>query len=256
MIFKDQIVLVSGASRGIGQATALVFSGAGAKVVVNYRADQPGARETCVEIENRGGQAIPWQADLSNPAELETMVTGIETSVGPIYVLVNNAAAFNNDPFLDLELEEFDRLWATNVRGLFYLSQLVARNMARRRNGCIIHVSSILARLVIPGRSAYIATKGAVEGLTRAMSVELAKHNVRVNAIVPGLVDTVALRRAINSVEVTEELERYVPTGRLGDPEEMARVISFLASPAASYITGALIPVDGGLGVLEAGPPI
>jgi NAD(P)-dependent dehydrogenase (short-subunit alcohol dehydrogenase family) len=255
MMFTDQIVLVTGASRGIGRATAAAFSNAGAKVVVNYRVDQSGAEETCAEIEAGGGKAISWQADLSDPADLKAMVAGIETSIGPISVLVNNAAAFNNDPFLDVELEELDRLWATNARGLFVLSQLVARKMVERKNGCIIHVSSILARQVIPRRSAYIATKGAVESLTRAMSVELAEHNVRVNAVVPGLVNTVALRRVINSVEITGELEQYIPTGRLGEPDEVARVITFLASPAASYITGALIPVDGGLSAVEAGPP-
>ncbi|HET6444754.1 MAG TPA: glucose 1-dehydrogenase [candidate division Zixibacteria bacterium] len=255
MMFKDQIVLVTGASRGIGRATAVAFSNAGAKVVINYRVDQSGAEETCAEIEASGGQAISWQADLSDPADLKAMVAGIETSIGPISVLVNNAAAFNNDPFLDLELEEFDRLWATNARGLLVLSQLVARKMVERKSGNIIHVSSILARQVIRRRSAYIATKGAVESLTRAMSVELAEYNIRVNAVIPGLVNTAALRRAINNVEVTEELERYIPIGRLGDPDEMARVITFLASPDASYITGALIPVDGGLSAVEAGPP-
>ncbi|MGB3714462.1 MAG: SDR family oxidoreductase [Candidatus Promineifilaceae bacterium] len=254
MIFEKQIIPVTGASRGIGRATAVAFARAGAVVIINYRADKPGAEETSAGIIDAGGQAIPWQADLSSPAELEAMVTGVETSIGPISVLVNNAAAFNNDPFLDLTLGEFDRLWETNIRGLFYLSQLTARRMIKRKGGCIIHVSSILAQHAIPERSAYIGPKGAVESLTRAMSVELAQYNIRVNAIMPGLVETRALIEAIDNPELEKELKRYIPTGRFAVPAEMAAAITILASPAASYITGALIPVDGGLSVMEAGP--
>jgi NAD(P)-dependent dehydrogenase (short-subunit alcohol dehydrogenase family) len=254
MIFEGQIVLVTGASRGIGRATAVAFARAGAVVIINYRADKSGAEDTSASIIDAGGQAFPWQADLSSPADLEEMVAGVESSIGSINVLVNNAAAFNNDPFLDLTLEEFDRLWETNTRGLFYLSQLTARRMVKRKSGIIIHISSILAQHAIPDRSAYIATKGAVEGLTRAMSVELAPYNIRVNAVMPGLVETRALIDAIHNPELEEELKRYIPTGRFAKPAEMAQAITFLASPAASYITGALIPVDGGLSVLEAGP--
>lgn len=254
MIFEGQIVLVTGASRGIGRAAAVAFARAGAVVIINYRVDKSGAEETTAAIIDAGGRAIPWQADLGSPAELEEMVAGIETSIGPISVLVNNAAAFNNDPFLDLTLEEFDRLWATNTRGLFYLSQLTVRRMVARKSGCIIHVSSILAQHVIPNRSAYIATKGAVESLTRAMSVELAPYDIRVNAIVPGLVETAALIDAIDDRELEKEIKRYIPEGRFAEPSELAQAITFLASPAASYITGALIPVDGGLSVMEAGP--
>ena len=254
MIFEGQIVLVTGASRGIGRATAVAFARAGAVVIINYRADKSGAEDTSASIIDAGGKAIPWQADLSSPADLEEMVAGVESSIGSINVLVNNAAAFNNDSFLDLTLEEFDRLWETNTRGLFYLSQLIARRMVKRKSGNIIHVSSILAQHAIPDRSAYIATKGAVEGLTRAMSVELAPYHIRVNAVMPGLVETRALIDAIHNPELEEELKRYIPTGRFAEPAEMAQAITFLASPAASYITGALIPVDGGLSVLEAGP--
>jgi NAD(P)-dependent dehydrogenase (short-subunit alcohol dehydrogenase family) len=254
MTFEHQLVLVTGASRGIGRATAVAFAQAKATVIINYRADQSGAEDTYREITAAGGKALLWQADVGRPADLEAMTFGVESSAGPIDVLVNNAAAFNNDPFLDVTLEEFDRLWFTNTRGLFYLSQLVARSMVKRNSGCIIHVSSILAQQVIPERSAYITSKGGVESLTRAMALELAQYQIRVNAIVPGLVATQALLNAINNSKVEEELKRTIPMGRFAHPEEAADVILFLASSEASYITGALIPVDGGLGILEAGP--
>ena len=254
MTFEGQLVLVTGASRGIGRATASAFAQAKATVVINYRADKSGAEEAYSEITAAGGKALLWQADVSRPADIEAMVSGVESSAGPVDVLVNNAAAFNNDSFLDVSLEEFDRLWSTNTRGLFYLSQRVARSMAKRNRGGIIHVSSILARQVIPQRAAYITSKGCVESLTRAMALELAQYRIRVNAIVPGLVATHALLSAVDNPELEEELKQSIPLGRFAQPQEAADVILFLASPKASYITGALIPVDGGLGIMEAGP--
>lgn len=253
MSFEGQVVLVTGASRGIGRATAVAFAQAGATVAVNYRVDQAGAESTRAEIVRNGGKAVPWRADLGNTTALEEMVNGIEAETGPIAVLVNNAAAFNNDPFLDVSLDEFDRLWATNGRGLFYLSQLVASHMTKRKSGSIIHVSSILARQAMPGRAAYIASKGAVESLTRAMALDLAPYHIRVNVVAPGLVKTKALVSAINNPHLEEELQSAIPWNRFGEPRELAETILFLASPAASYITGAVIPVDGGLSILEAG---
>ena len=252
-LFDAEVVLVTGASRGIGRATAQAFAQAGAQVIVNFRADAAGAQETLAAIQAEGGRAVLWQADVSDVERLEQELPALEARLGPVSVLVNNAAAFNTDPFLEVPLAELDRLWATNVRGLFRLSQLVAQGMAERGRGCIIHVSSILAQHAIPGRAAYIATKGAVESLTRAMAVELAPHGVRVNTVAPGLVRTQALLSAIGDPQLEASLERGIPLGRFARPEELAQTVLFLASPAASYITGALLAVDGGLSALEAG---
>ncbi len=252
--FPGQVVIVTGAAKGIGQATAVAFAREGARVVINYLADEAGARETLAQIESEGGQGRLFQSDVAQPADVDRLVNTIETEWGPIRALVNNAAAFDRQPFLEVPLAALDRVWATNVRGLFYLSQCVARRMAERRQGSIVHVSSILARQLVAGRSAYGATKGAVESLTFAMAVELGPYNVRVNAVVPGLIRTQALLTGMPDPARQALVETYIPSGRLGHPSEMADVIVYLSSDKAHYINGALIPVDGGLSAREAGP--
>lgn len=252
--FTGQVVIVTGASKGIGQATAVAFGREGARVVVNYFSDEAGARATAAQVQTGGGQALLVRADVSHPADVERMVAVAEAELGPIRTLVNNGAAFNRQLFLDVSLEEFDRVWATNVRGLFHLSQCAARRMAERRQGSIVHVSSILARQLIEARAAYGASKGAVESLTFAMALDLAPYNIRVNAIVPGLIRTDALLAGLRDPARQAAIQQYIPNGRFGTPEEAAAVILFLASDAAYYVNGALIPVDGGLGAREAGP--
>ncbi len=252
--FAGRIALITGASRGIGQATARAFARAGAQVIVNYRADAAGAQQTVAGITAEGGQATAVQADVSQPGDVERMVAAIEDGVGPIEVLVNNAGTVSRTPFLEVTLPELDQVLATNLRGVYYLSQLVARRMAARQRGAIIHVSSILSQQTIPCRTVYAASKGAVESLTRAMALDLAPHNIRVNAVAPGLVRTEMLLDGLPGKEFEEELQRFIPFKRFAEPEELAAAILFLASPAAGYITGALLPVDAGLRVLEAGP--
>lgn len=151
-------------------------------------------------------------------------------------------------------MDEFDRIWQTNVRGTYYLSQLVAEEMAVRGDGAIIHVSSILARLAIPGRSAYCASKGALESLTRAMALDLAPHNVRVNAVSPGLVATEGMVEGFATEELLDSMRRHIPSQRFGKPEEVAQVILFLASAEASYINGVVLPVDSALSARESSP--
>ncbi len=253
--FTGQIVLVTGASRGIGKATAELFANQGAVVAVNYRSDALGADQTVAAIRKTGGQALAVQADLAIPADCERMVEMVEAELGPIDVLVNNAAAFQRTHFLEVTLEEFDRLLATNLRGAFYLSQLIARRMAPRRRGSIVHISSILARLAIPERTVYAATKGAIESLTRAMALDLARYHIRVNTVAPGLIQTEALISSFDGTDEETNVRRYIPSQRFGRPEEIARVVVFLASEAASYINGALIAVDSAMSVMEPGPP-
>lgn len=253
--FEGQVVIVTGASRGIGQATAVAFARRGAKVIINYLSNDLRAQETLEQIEAFGGQGYLYRADLSNLDEVQKMVNYVETEIGPISVLVNNAAAFNRQPFLEITLEEMDRVWNTNVRGLFYLSQLTAHCMAARRKGSIIHLSSIGARLAVASRTAYCASKGAIESLTRSMSLDLAPYNIRVNAVSPGVVRTEGLLDSMTDPAVQARLESYVPMTRFGEPKEVADAIVFLSSDSARYINGAILPVDGSLGAREAGFP-
>ncbi len=252
--FADRTVLITGASRGIGAATAVAFAAEGARVAVNYRSDHTGAEATCETIRAAGGIAEMFPADVGDRTAVPAMAAAVKAALGPVDVLVNNAAVIHRGTFVDVSLDDFDQLWHANVRGPFQLSQLIARGMVQRRRGVIIHISSIHASLAVPTRTAYCASKGAIESLTRAMALDLAPHGVRVNAIAPGLIATDALFAGLPDAEVQAAVQQYIPVGRFGLPEELAAAIVFLASDDASYLNGAIVPVDGGLGGREAGP--
>lgn len=253
--FVDRTVLITGASRGIGAASAVAFAGEGARVAVNFRSDQEGASATCRRICDAGGIAEPFQADVADADAIIELAAAVEASLGPIDVLVNNAAAIDRSTFLDVSPATFDEVWHSNVRGVFLLSQLVAKGMITRGHGSIVNISSILASLAVPNRTAYIASKGAIEALTRAMALDLVAYGVRVNAVAPGLIATDALFAGFPNADVQADVERYIPGGRFGRPDELAAAIVFVASSDASYLNGAVIPVDGALGGREAGPP-
>ncbi|MFV2039340.1 MAG: SDR family NAD(P)-dependent oxidoreductase [Acidimicrobiales bacterium] len=252
--FADQTVLVTGASRGIGAATAKAFAAEGARVAVNYRRDSEGARATRASIVAAGGTAAVFQADVGVLAEVDDLASAVESKLGAVSVLVNNAAMIERSAFLDVSMDVLEAVWHTNVRGVFQLSQRIAKGMVERGGGVIVHVSSILARLAVQNRTAYIASKGAIEGLTRAMALDLAPHGVRVNAVAPGLIATEALLAGMPSEELQAEIQRHIPNGRFGRPEEIMSAILFAASSDASYMSGTIIAVDAGLGGREAGP--
>ena len=252
--FEGQVVIVTGASQGIGQATALAFAREGAHVIINYNSSEAAAKETLVAIEaEQLGQGTLVQADVGSPDDCRRLVQAAE-AVGPVTTLVNNAAGFNRDTFLEVSLDEFDRVWQINVRGVYYLSQIAGRKMAKRGRGSIIHVSSILARLAVPQRTIYCATKGAIEALTRAMALDLAPYQVRVNAVSPGLIETNAMLAGFPNEELVNSVRRHIPSKRFGRPEEIAQALLFLASADASYVNGIVLPVDSALSAREAGP--
>ncbi len=252
--FEGDTVLVSGSSRGIGAATARAFAAEGALVAVNYRNDETGASATRQAIIDAGGTAEVYQADIGDEVDVARLVREVEASLGSVSILVNNAALIDRSSMFDLSLEAFDSVWQANVRGLFQLSQLVAAGMVERGRGAIVHVSSILARLGVVNRCAYIASKGAVEGLTRAMALELGPRGVRVNAVAPGLIATEALLAGMRDPSVQTAVQRHIPEGRFGRPEEITAAILFAASSEASYLNGAIIPVDAALGARESTP--
>ena len=252
--FDGDTVLITGSSRGIGAATAQAFAAEGARVAVNYRSDADGADTTRRAIVDAGGMVEVFQADIGDEADVNRLATEVVASLGPVSILVNNAALIDRSSMFDLSLEAFDTVWRANVRGLLQLSQSVAPGMVQRGRGAIVHVSSILARLAVVNRCAYIASKGAVEGLTRAMALELGPKGVRVNAVAPGLIATEALLAGMPDPELQTAIQRHIPEGRFGRPEEITAAILFAASPEASYLNGTVIGVDAGLGARESTP--
>lgn len=252
--FVDRVALVTGASRGIGAATAVALAAEGARVAVNYRTDATGAERTLRTIREAGGTAEVYRADVGDAADVTAMAEGVAQALGPVDVLVNNAAQIDRSHFLEVTPEAFETAFNANVRGVFQLSQIVARSMAERGGGAIVNISSILARLACRQRTAYITTKGAVESLTRAMALDLAPYGIRVNAVAPGLIATEALLTGMPDPELQTRVQSFIPEKRFGHPSEITEAILFLASTAASYVNGAVLGVDGGLGGTEAGP--
>jgi NAD(P)-dependent dehydrogenase (short-subunit alcohol dehydrogenase family) len=251
---NGRVVVVTGASRGIGRGIALAFAQEGDRVVLNYRADRAGAEEGRQSIQDAGGQAWLFQADVGQPEDGRRLVDWVESEIGAIGVLVNNAASFDRSHFLDVEEAQYDRSFEVNVRGLYFLSQAAARRMVKRGSGVIVNLSSILAQEGVPNRTVYCATKGAIESLTRAMALDLAGHGIRVNAIAPGFIDTEALRAGLPGDGFVQRVESYTPLDRLGRPADIAGAAVFLASEQAAFITGQVLNVDGGITAREAGP--
>ncbi|MBL8165812.1 MAG: SDR family oxidoreductase [Anaerolineae bacterium] len=252
--FQGRVALVTGASRGIGAATATELARRGATVVVNYREDQTGAEHVTASINAAGGKAVCLQGDVGSESDVRRMMATVAAEVGVVQVLIHNASPGNRDHFLDVPMDEFDRMYNAIVRGPFLMSQLAARQMIEHGvGGAIVHISTILAQLAIPTRTLYISAKSAMEGLTRAMAMDLIKHNIRVNTVAPGLIYTEALKANMKALG-EDRFTPFLPGKRFGTAEEVASAIVYLASDAASYITGTILAVDHGLSVREAGP--
>jgi len=248
--------LVTGGGRGIGRHLAVGLAEAGARVcVVSRRRDA--CEEVAAEITAAGGAARAFQADLSSPEAIDGLVAEVGRDVGGVDVLVNNAAMVWAAPTLDYPLQGWDRVFDLNVKGLFYLSQQIARGMAERGAGNIIHVASISAWRGATDEEqpviAYNASKGAVVSLTVDMAVKLAPRGIRVNCIAPGPFRTDMMNHIRHDERRLAEYESLLPLGRSGEEDDIKGVVVFLASEASRFITGHTIVVDGGL--LCVGPP-
>lgn len=250
MKLTGKTAIVTGAGSGIGRAIALAYAGEGAAVAV-VDVDAAGAEDTLGEIRSRGGRGMVHTADISEAGPVEEMVRTVVAAFGGLHILVNNAALGQDArPVTELPVEVWDRLMAVNARGAFLCARAAIPHLLTAGGGAIINLASDLGYLGVPRLAAYCASKGALLQLTRVLAAELATSGIRVNAICPTMIDTPMARRAIASQPDPDgwmrEVERSIPMGRIGRPEEVARVAVFLASEDASYMTGAAVAVDGG----------
>jgi 3-oxoacyl-[acyl-carrier protein] reductase len=245
MRLKDQIALVTGGSRGIGQAIVKAFAAEGAKVALVYRGSQSAAEAVVQEINNQGGKALALQADVADSEAARACVERVEKELGPIDILVNNAGIIHDDLFVRLEPADWDKVIRTNLGGTYNFCRAVAYPMMKRRKGRIINVSSVVAEHANPGQTNYAASKGAINAFTRALAVELASRGVTVNAIAPGFIET-DMSAAVRN-KAGDLIKKVIPMRRIGTPEDIARVAVFLASADSAYVTGQVLTVDGGL---------
>ena len=242
----DSVALITGASRGIGRACAVEMARAGADIVVNYRSHPDDAAEAVGEIEALGRRAIPFQADVSDRAAVDAMVEATFEHFGRIDILVANAYASTREPFLEITGEGYAHTLNVSLHGAFHAAQAVSRKLVSQGGGgAICFISSVHAFTPVAGSLAYNTAKAGMNHMAATIAAELASHKIRVNVIEPGWIDTPGERVYATEDELVEAGKK-LPWGRLGRPEEVGRTAAFLCSPAAEYITGVVLRVDGG----------
>jgi 3-oxoacyl-[acyl-carrier protein] reductase len=248
MVLEGQVALITGASSGIGRATAEAMAREGARVGVNYHKNQKGAEEAVEKICRAGGDALAIRADVTSGGEVQSLVEAVRKRWGRVDILVNNAGDLLRRSMLaDMTEEYWDQIMALNLKSVFLCVKATWEEMAVRKSGCILNMSSIAGRNGGgPGAAAYSAAKGGLLTYTKSLAKELAPYNVRVNGIAPGVILTPYHER-YSPPEVMKRFVSMIPLGRAGTSEEIAEVAVFLASPAASYMTGETVEVNGGM---------
>jgi len=242
---KGKVALITGASRGIGKAAAIMFAMAGSDVVVNYRRETAEAEKVKTECEKHGVKAIIAQADVGNRVDVERMTARVIEEFGRIDVLVNNAGIWEYNAIDNIDLPRLKRTIDVNILGTYYPIMAVVPHMKRQKSGNIINISSTAGQRGEAFHSPYAASKGAIISLTKSLAPELVEHNIRVNCVAPGWVDTDMSHASLVSDEAGKILS-LIPMGRAGTPEELAGPILFLASDLSTFITGEIINVNGG----------
>ncbi len=245
--FDGKVALISGSSRGIGKAIALRLATKGAKIAVNYKENKPAAEEVVNEVKILGSDAMAFQADISQPEQVEEMGNGINKAWGGIHILVNNAGMIKDNLLLRMSVEEWSEVLDVNLKGTFLCSRLAIKYMLRQKWGRIINITSIGGIRGRPGQANYGSAKAGVIGFTHSLAREVGSRNITVNASAPGWITTDIVK------DVSEDIRNMIlsqtPVDRLGTPEDVAGVVDFLASDDASFVTGQVIAVDGGVSV-------
>ncbi len=246
-MLEGKIALVTGASRGIGRATAITLAGYGATVIVNYNGNKAKAEEVVAEIENNGGKAATFQCDVADYSAVETMMKDIVKEYGKIHILVNNAGITRDGLLMKMSEEDYDAVLDTNLKGTFNCIKHISRQMLKQKEGHIINMSSVVGVYGNGGQVNYSASKAGVIGITKSVAKELGSRGITVNAVAPGFIVT-EMTDAIPE-DAKKEIAERIGMKRLGDVKDVAETVAFLASDKASYITGQVICVDGGMSV-------
>lgn len=248
MQLENKVAIVTGSSLGIGKAIAMTFGKEGASVTVDYRSHPDEAKEAVQEIEKAGAKAISVQADVSKPEDIKSLIQKTVEEFGRLDIMVNNAGVEEKVPFLETPLELWNKVISVNLTGVWLCCQEAAKQMVSQGDGGrIINISSIHEEITMPTNAPYCAAKGGLKMLMRTIAVELAPHGITVNNIGPGAIETPINRNLKENPEQMQELLGEIPLGRIGQPEDVASLATFLASDAASYITGSTYFVDGGM---------
>ncbi|MBQ3584983.1 MAG: 3-oxoacyl-[Lachnospiraceae bacterium] len=247
MELKEQTAVVTGASRGIGRTIAVELAKCGANVVVNYSGNEAAANETVKMCEEAGGKAIAIKADVSKTEECEAMMEQAVAEFGKIDILVNNAGITRDKLLMAMKEADFDDVIATNLKGTFTCMRIVSKLMMKQRYGRIINLSSVVGVRGNAGQANYSASKAGVIGLTKSAAKELASRNITVNAVAPGMIETDMT--GVLSEKVKEAMLNDIPAKRIGTTQDVANAVLFFASKEASYVTGQILCVDGGMAV-------
>ncbi len=245
MLLEGKTALVTGASRGIGRAVAVALAAAGAKVAVNYAGNDAAAEETKAAIEAVGGTAILVKADIADCEAVEKMVADTVEAFGQIDILVNNAGITRDGLLMRMKNEDFDAVINTNLKGVYYTTKAVTKLMMKKRYGRIINMASVVGLTGNAGQANYAAAKAGVIGFSKTVAKELASRGITCNMVAPGLIATDMTKDLPEKAK--EAMMTSIPLGRAGQPEDVAQAVLFLASDNASYITGQVINVDGGM---------
>lgn len=243
MNLEGQTALITGAGRGIGKTIALKLAESGADIVL---ADMsPEVAEVRVEVESLGRKCLTFEADVTDLEAIETMVKKIIEELGSIHILINNAGITQDNLFMRMKPEQWSKVIDVNLNGVFNVTKAVIRPMVKQRTGKIINISSVVGFSGNPGQVNYSSTKSALVGFTKSLAREVGARGVTVNAVAPGFIDT-AMTQALNKSQ-QEVILQQIPLGRMGDADDIANAVAFLASEEASYITGTILHVNGGM---------